>query len=179
MGYWNSRGLRGSALESIVNFTNDFYRQKSIAVIQKIPTPITPVEVDNKKGTITLGYFDSQSTVDYIGMAQGVGICFDAKETSLKSLPIQNIHEHQLLFMKEFIEQGGVSFLLVHFSCINKFYFLPFNLLLRFWEGAQKGERKSIPLTAFEEKYEVKYMSNGILNYLEAVNTCLMENNRK
>ena len=54
MGYWNSRGLRGSSLEDIINFTNGIYRQKNIAVIQKIPTPITPVEVNNEKRTITL-----------------------------------------------------------------------------------------------------------------------------
>ena len=102
MGYWSARGLRGRALEDIINFTNSYYRSRGLAVVQKIPTPITPVEVDNKKHTIKLAYFDSQSTVDYIGMAQGVGICFDAKETSKKSLPVQNIHEHQISFMEEF-----------------------------------------------------------------------------
>jgi len=179
MGYWTSRGLRGSSLESMINFTNDFYRQKNLAVIQKIPTPITPIEVDNKKRTITLAYFDTQSTVDYIGMAQGVGICFDAKETSLKSLPIQNIHEHQMEFMENFEKQGGVAFLLVHFSTVGKYYFLPMNTLKIFWIGAKKGERKSIPLSAFEAKYEILTKGSGIINYLEAINTYLVENERK
>ena len=98
MGYWNTRGLRGSALEDLINFTNEFYRQKGLALFQKIPTPITPVEVNNKKRTITLAYFGQQSTVDYMGVVQGIPVCFDAKETSLKSLPIQNIHPHQIQF---------------------------------------------------------------------------------
>ena len=174
MGYWSARGLRGSALEDMINFTNDFYRNRGLAVIQKIPTPITPVDVDNKAHTIKLAYFDSQSTVDYIGMAQGVGICFDAKEPSQKSLPIQNIHEHQINFMEDFSKHGGVAFLLVHFSAAGKHYFLPIEVLRQYWNGARHGGRKSIPLSAFEQRYEIAVQGDGILNYLEAVNTYLV-----
>ena len=174
MGYWNTRGLRGSTLEEKINFSNQLYRQEGIAVIQKIPTPITPVEVDNKKHTITLAYFDAQSTVDYIGIAQGIGICFDAKETGLKSLPVQNIHAHQLQFMEDFNRHGGVAFLLVHFSGVGKYFFLPIEVLKHYWQQAQKGGRKSIPLSAFEEQYEIVTKRSGLLNYLEAVNTYLV-----
>ena len=38
MGTWNSRGLRGSALEELINRTNEQYREKGLALIQKIPT---------------------------------------------------------------------------------------------------------------------------------------------
>lgn len=41
MATWNSRGLRGSALEELINFTNDTYLKNHLALIQKIPTPIT------------------------------------------------------------------------------------------------------------------------------------------
>lgn len=177
MGYWNSRGLRGSALETMINYTNDFYRQKNVAIIQKIPTPITPVEVDNEKHIIKKAYFDAQSTVDYIGMAQGIGLCFDAKETAQNHLPLQNIHAHQVDFMERFVLQGGISFLLVHFSLLGKYYFLPFSQLKRWWEQAKNGGRKSIPLSAFEEKFEITQEKNGILNYLKAVNIFLMEEN--
>ena len=43
MGTWNSRGLRGSTLEDFINRTNERYQQQGLALIQKIPTPITPV----------------------------------------------------------------------------------------------------------------------------------------
>ena len=116
MGAWNTRGLRGSALEDCINFTNDYYRQHRLAVIQKIPTPITPVEMNKENSTITLAYFDKQSTVDYIGAVQGIPICFDAKEAAQKRLPLQNIHEHQIRFMEDFSRQGGIAFLLVNFT---------------------------------------------------------------
>ena len=66
MGTWTSRGLRGSALEDYINHTNEQYRNRGLALIQKIPTPITPVKIDKEQRHITLAYFDQRSTVDYI-----------------------------------------------------------------------------------------------------------------
>ena len=48
MGTWNSRGLRGSTLEDMVNRTNEWYLEKNLALMQKIPTPITPVRMDKE-----------------------------------------------------------------------------------------------------------------------------------
>ena len=79
MGTWNSRGLRGSTLEDMINQTNECYLEKGLALIQKIPTPITPVRIDKEHRHITLAYFDQRSTVDYIGAVQGIPVCFDAK----------------------------------------------------------------------------------------------------
>ena len=87
MATWNSRGLRGSKLEDMINTTNDVYMEKRLAVVQKIPTPITPVKMDNESRHITLAYFEKKSTVDYIGVAQGVPICFDAKECAKETFP--------------------------------------------------------------------------------------------
>ena len=62
-----SRGLRGSVLEEMINMTNTVYRDNNLALIQKIPTPITPITIDKESRHITLAYFDRKSTVDYIG----------------------------------------------------------------------------------------------------------------
>lgn len=43
---WTSRGLRGSTLEEMINRTNEQYRDKHLALIQKVPTPITPIKID-------------------------------------------------------------------------------------------------------------------------------------
>ena len=40
---WTSRGLRGSTLEEMINRTNEQYRARHLALIQKVPTPITPI----------------------------------------------------------------------------------------------------------------------------------------
>ena len=107
MGTWNSRGLRGSTLEDMINRTNERYLEKGLALIQKIPTPITPVRIDKEHRHITLAYFEQRSTVDYIGAVQGIPVCFDAKECNADTFPLQNIHEHQLEFMKNFEKQDG------------------------------------------------------------------------
>ena len=115
MGTWNSRGLRGSTLEDLVNRTNERYLEKNLALIQKIPTPITPVKIDKEQRHITLAYFEQRSTVDYIGAVQGIPVCFDAKECHTDTFPLANIHEHQVEFMRNFEKQDGVAFILISF----------------------------------------------------------------
>ena len=116
MATWNSRGLRGSTLEEFINHTNERYTELGLALIQKIPTPITPVQIDQASRHITLAYFDKVSTVDYIGAVQGIPVCFDAKECGADTFPLQNIHDHQMDFMGKFERQGGISFLLISYT---------------------------------------------------------------
>ena len=47
----------------------------------------------------------------------------------------------------------------------------------KYWSEAEAGGRKSIPYSAFEEKYEVSFEKNSIINYLEALNTYLISKN--
>ncbi len=94
-----SRGLRGSILEEMINQTNSIYEEWGLACVQKIPTPITPLEMDKKSHHVTLAYFDQKSTVDYIGAVQGIPVCFDAKECAVDTFSLQNIHQHQVDFM--------------------------------------------------------------------------------
>ena len=138
MGYWNTRGLRGSTFEELINYSNDTYRSKGLALIQKIPTPIKPVEINHANRTISLAYFEQKSTVDYIGVVQSIPVCFDAKETTRKSLPINNIHPRQISFMEDFQKQGGISFLLVYFLAYDTYHMLPFDILKEFWDNSQK-----------------------------------------
>ena len=143
MGTWNSRGLRGSTLEDMINLSIEKYRESGIALIQKIPTPIKPIEIDHSTRQITLGYFEKKSTVDYIGVVQGIPICFDAKECSKDTFSMDNVHEHQIEFMKKFEEQEGIAFLLIFFKKQNVFYYLRFQELYQFWMRSQEGGRKS------------------------------------
>ena len=126
MATWNSRGLRGSTLEDLVNRTNELYREKGLALIQKIPTPITPVRMDKENRHITLAYFDQRSTVDYIGAVQGIPVCFDAKECTSDTFALQNIHEHQIEFMGRFEKQEGIAFFLLYYSALRLPVHLPF-----------------------------------------------------
>jgi recombination protein U len=173
MGYWNNRGLRGNTFEDMINVTNENYNLKKLAIVQKIPTPIKPITIDNKSRTITLAYFEQKSTVDYIGAVQGIPICFDAKETSEKNLPLKNIHQHQMDFMQNFSCQKGIAFIIVRFSAYNEMYLLQFEKLKIYWEVANNGGRKSIPYTEFDKNLIIKSKSGFLVHYLEAVNLIL------
>ena len=166
MATWNSRGLRGSTLEDLINHTNEFYLEQGLALVQKIPTPITPVEFDTANRRITLAYFDQRSTVDYIGVVQGYAVCFDAKECASDSFPLANIHEHQIEFMKHFEEQGGIAFFLIHFTERREFYYLRYADLLPFLKRREEGGLKHFKVSELSEEWMVPLERESRLLYL-------------
>ena len=169
MGTWNSRGLRGSTLEEFINRTNEKYLEQGLALIQKIPTPITPVRIDKENRHITLAYFEQRSTVDYIGAVQGIPVCFDAKECNVDTFPLQNIHEHQVKFMENFEKQGGIAFLIIYYSARNELYYMPFIEIKKFWNRAQEGGRKSIRLEELDPGYFMQLKQGCYVPYLDAI----------
>lgn len=175
MGTWNSRGLRGSTLEEFLNRTNEKYLEQGLALIQKIPTPITPVKIDKEHRHITLAYFDQRSTVDYIGAVQGIPVCFDAKECHTDTFPLQNLHEHQVEFMKEFEKQDGIAFLIIYYSARNELYYMPFEEIQKFWNRAQEGGRKSIRYEELNPKYFMTLKNGCMVPYLDALQIDLQE----
>ncbi|MCI6165437.1 MAG: Holliday junction resolvase RecU [Lachnospira sp.] len=169
MGTWNSRGLRGSTLEDFINLSNDKYLQENLALIQKIPTPIKPLKIDQQTRHITLAYFDQKSTVDYIGVVQGIPVCFDAKECATDTFPLQNIHPHQITFMENFEKQNGISFIILYFSKYNEFYYLPFSDIIKFWKRAQNGGRKSFTYEEVNKNFQIHSSQGVMVHYLEAL----------
>ena len=111
------QGLRGSTLEDLVNRTNEQYAEKKSCSDSEIPTPITQSAWTKKTVNITLAYFEQRSTVDYIGAVQGIPVCFDAKECSVDTFPLSNIHPHQVEFMNAFEQQAELLFFLFFQSC--------------------------------------------------------------
>ena len=146
MATWNSRGLRGSTLEDLINRTNEQYREKGLALIQKVPTPITPIKIDKEHRHITLAYFEKKSTVDYIGAVQGFPVCFDAKECNTDTFPLANIHPHQMDFMGEFERQGGIAFLILFFTARNEFYYLKYSHIQEFLPGRSREDENGFPM---------------------------------
>lgn len=169
MGTWNSRGLRGSFLEELVNLTNEKYRSQKLALIQKVPTPIKPIQIDQATRHITLAYFEQKSTVDYIGVVQGVPVCFDAKECATESFPLANVHEHQIRFMEEFEQQEGIAFLLIYFKSRDCFMYLPFARLKEFWDQMEAGGKKHFKWEELDPSLEISTYSGTFLHYLEQV----------
>ena len=168
----NSRSInfanRGMILEKDINITNEYYKEKHIALIYKKPIPIKVLRVTPDKMRIQEAFYEQKSTLDYSGIYKEKYIEFDAKETNSKtSFPISNIHPHQIEHIKSVIEYGGIAFLIVRFNLLNKTYILMGKNLIDF---INQNERKSIPLSYFEkncQSIELKYQPR--IDYLKGI----------
>lgn len=169
MPTWNSRGLRGSTLEDLINLTNEKYRDSRIALIQKIPTPIKPIQINQSTRQITLAYFEKISTVDYIGVVQGVPVCFDAKECAKDNFSLGNLHEHQMEFMREFEEQDGIAFILLYYTHRNEAYYIPFRDVRKFYDRGKNGGLKHFKYSEIDKSYQVHAKKGVPIHYLEGL----------
>ncbi len=166
--YSRSHANRGAVLERLIDMTNQQYRNKGVADVRKIPTPVQIQS--NVRGKVT-GYTQKPEWVDYSGVHDGRAIVFDAKETSSKtSLPLENISEHQYELLKSWHQKGAQSFLLVSFTKLDEVYLLPFKLLELYWKNVRKGGRKSIPHVVFMTECDLIKSDKGyVLHYLKSV----------
>ncbi len=167
---WRSRGLRGSILEEMINTTNQHYRDRNLALVQKIPTPITPIDIDKQTRHITLAYFDQKSTVDYIGVAQGIPICFDCKECQVDTFSLQNVHEHQVEYMRDFEKQQGIAFLLINYTSKDLIYYMRYSELERFYQRMTEGGRHSIRFDELDPEFLFPMKQSLTINYLDFIN---------
>lgn len=155
-------------LENLIEITNQIYRNKGLAVVDKTPTPWN-VHFDKKRKRVIRAFPEKKGTVDFIGISQGKGIAFDAKSTKEeKRFDLKNVQPHQVSYLLDFQKQGGISFFIVMFEKYNEIYYLPINKFMYWWEGQFEGGRKSIPYDWFKNNLEQIRAKNGVpLDYLE------------
>lgn len=165
----------GDKLEKEIESTNKYYRDNKIALINKVATPTTVIRRGKK---IVSAFFSEQSTLDYVGVYKGIAISFDAKRTQENRFPLNNIREHQLEFMKEWNEQGGYTFLLIHMVKANKYILLEYEELLTFVElrkanqdenGNTKRGFASITLEDLLKHGEEITINGNLIDYMEIV----------
>jgi recombination protein U len=106
-------------------------------------------------------------------------VCFDAKECATDTFPLQNIHEHQIMFMKDFEQQGGISFLLIYFSKYEKCYYLRFEKMMEFWNRQYEGKGKHFKFREMEEEFEIPIKNATFVHYLETIKQDLLVRKEK
>lgn len=163
---------KGDSFEQIVNWSNQAYKNKQIALIQKIATPMKPM----RRGKQIIGaYYEEKSTLDYIGIYKGIPVAFDAKETAEEDkFPLKNVKQHQIDFIREWTRHGGQAFLLVHFLKLSKAFRLDWLTLNWYWQQHIEHPRikgfHNIPLNEFESNCKEVKSRDGIpLDYLEGL----------
>lgn len=144
-----SYGKRGQSLELLIEQSNEVYRKKGLALIDKVPTPWT-IYYCKKTGKVSNAFPRKKSTVDFVGISHGRSIAFDAKSTKvLTRFDLELIEPHQMEYLILHQEQGGISFFIVEFSKHREIFFLKINQAKKWWDEAKKGGRKSIPYEWF------------------------------
>ncbi|MEY8463411.1 Holliday junction resolvase RecU [Streptococcus merionis] len=171
---------RGMSFETLINDSNTYYLSREIAVIHKKPTPVQIVKVDyprRSRAKIVEAYFRQASTTDYSGVYKGHYIDFEAKETrQTTSMPLKNFHDHQIDHMASVVKQGGICFVLLHFSSLKETYLLPAKPLISFYQIDQGG--KSMPLSYIREHgFEIPLQSFPSVPYLDVVDRHLIGGN--
>jgi recombination protein U len=152
---------RGKAFEKLVDYANRQYQHKGWGLITQVPTP-----TKNIKGRII---YEKKSITDFQGVAHGRAIAFDAKNTKeLNRFDLKNIHLHQIDYLKRFEQQGGVSFLLIHFEKRRETFYVPLKFLLKYWNLSLEGGKKSITYEDIKLHCEpVKQEKGIVLHYLK------------
>ena len=156
---------RGKVLETKVEITNQQNLHQNKALVQKIPTPVKVLNVNERSGKLT-GFYETKSTVDYLGVHEGHAVAFDAKETKVETrFDLSNVKDHQYTFLSSWDANGGIAFLIVEFTELEEVYYLPYELLDNYWQNALKGGRKSIPYAEFKDEWLIK--GSGTIHYID------------
>lgn len=164
---------RGKVLEELITWSNNQYEARGIALIRKIPTPIKPLKI-LKNGKV-IAFFAEKSTLDYMGVHKGTPLAFDAKETrETDRFPLQNIQEHQMDFMENWTQNGGIAFLIINFVILDKVYRIDYQTVKDYWDIWQQNRGRKgfayIPLLEFKRKGTLIESESGIaLNYLRGL----------
>lgn len=171
--YNRSKANLGKQLELLLDMTHHQYKNKGVADIRKVPTPVQITS--SNRGKVT-GYTQKGEWVDYVGAHNGKTIVFDAKETKLKNFPFDNLQVHQYELLKSWHGQGAAAFLIIQFTKMHEeIYLLPFKILREYWEASEAGGRKSIPHSTFVESCELIKSEGGVaLHYLKHIRKCLV-----
>ena len=153
----------GKNLEDLLNRTHAIYLKQKRGKIEKNPVEWRYTS-ESQYRALANGYGDIvaitnrrrfikkvKSDVDFSGHIGGKFVIFDAKETSVKNLPLSAVTEAQLRTLREHQECGSVSGLMVMFSALNRLFFITAAIVdMATIAMLYKKGPKSIPLVDFE-----------------------------
>ncbi|MDV3166937.1 MAG: Holliday junction resolvase RecU [Vigna little leaf phytoplasma] len=152
----------GMILEKDINNSNSFYQQEKKALIFKNAVPIQIVKVEypkRQKAKIVEAYYRLNSLPDYHGIYKNRYLSFDVKQTeNTKYFSLNNISAHQINYLKQIQDFGGISFLIIYFKKLNEYFYLPIDFLISYY--VDESNKKNIPYYIFK-----KYLWNIPFGY--------------
>lgn len=164
-------GKRGMTFENMVEMTNTSYRNRGLALVDKVPTPWN-VSYDRRTNRVIRAFPEKKGTVDFLGVSHGRPIAFEAKNTRIKTrFDLSNIHGHQVEYLVKHKKHGGIAFVLVNFEKHDKCFLVDIDNFHGWWIDSLRDGRKSIPYEWFKNHCETVKSENGVvLDYLSNLN---------
>ena len=149
---------RGRAFESLLMRGCNYYRQKGIAIINKVNEPYIVTKKTN--GNKFMGRFTGRAEPDFKGVLKGGrAIAFEAKSTQKSRIQRNAVTDTQMEWLREQQKFGAVTFVVVNIQ--DKFYSVPFDV----WDDMKNIYGKKFLMPKDIAGYEVKY--DGAVRFLE------------
>ncbi|MGL6125144.1 MAG: Holliday junction resolvase RecU [Metamycoplasmataceae bacterium] len=124
----NNNSNRGMLLETIINKTIKYYKEKNIALLHKKTLDIKFSSIDEMR-RVKNGVVISKSTVDYYGVYKGKFIAFEAKSSNTKTIPKNNFKDHQHNYLQEIKKHSGLAFYIILFKRTNEFFLVDISII--------------------------------------------------
>jgi len=162
---------KGGWLEALVEFQNDiYYRPRGIADIRRVHVNWVPER--GAGGKIVGAHPAKKSELDFKGtLMGGRAVSFDCKETANeRGLPLGNIEEHQVDYMRGALAFGEITFILCQITPLRRRFVVPGRTVVGRWDAwqAHRGKKGygAIPLA---EMIPVEDTKRGPCDYLRVV----------
>ena len=152
---------RGRAFESLLMRGRNYYRQKGMAIINKVNEPYIVTKKTN--GNKFMGRFTGRAEPDFKGVLYGGrAIAFEAKSTQKSRIQRNAVTDTQMEWLREQKKFGALTFVAVNIQ--EKFYTVPFDL----WDNMKLFYDKKFLMHDDIADYEVIY--DGSVRFLEFEN---------
>ena len=157
---------RGMMLESLINKTIKIYKKNNIGVFHKKEISISFSKIKEKNGKLNIvnGQIKNKSTTDYYGIYNGKFYAFEAKSTKLNSLPLKNIKNHQLNYLKEIQKHGGKAFFIIGYQKFDEFFLIEIQTIINL-----KNTKSLNVKIAREKGKKLEIIYPGILDFLNVI----------
>lgn len=115
-----SKANRGKPFEDFINFANEKYQAKGIAVMHKVPAEFIPLR--GAHGQVASCKVDRKSCVDYLGRFRDIPVAVEAKHTQGARIDFSAVQDHQAEYLDAWMEGEGrqLAFVAVSFG-MNRF----------------------------------------------------------
>lgn len=154
---------KGMFLETIINYTINYYQKENIGLFYQRPNNIIPITTKfiNNKKIITKGYFHSKSSTDFYGCFEGQYIEFEAKTTTNNKFFWKQVLKHQWIALEQVKKFNGISFIIIYFYKYNNFFMLFYDEIMTL----KNKYPHSIKIELLE-KYEIFINYPLIVNFI-------------